>query len=91
MDRRRHADRSPSCGAFTTDPAGGSNAVSAGGTGVRYDPARHQYIFNWTTPGPGCYSLFLTLDSGRVQPAYFSVTGTCRAVSFSGACGSRRP
>ncbi|MGZ6711199.1 MAG: carboxypeptidase regulatory-like domain-containing protein [Solirubrobacteraceae bacterium] len=83
--------KATSCGAFTTDPAGGSNAVSAGGTGVRYDPARHQYIFNWTTPGPGCYSLFLTLDSGRVQPAYFSVTGTCRAVSFSGACGSRRP
>ena len=60
------------CSAFTTDPSGSVQAGATGRTGLRSSGG--VYTYNWSTPGPGCYTLFLTLDSGQVLPAYFDLS-----------------
>jgi hypothetical protein len=60
------------CSTFTTDPTGSVRAGATGGIGLRSSGGA--YMYNWSTPGPGCYTLFLTLDSGQVMPAYFDLS-----------------
>jgi hypothetical protein len=63
-----------SCDAFTTDPSGGSNAKATGGTSLRYDTTVGQYVYNWATPGAGCYTLFVNLLDGTSRYAFFDLS-----------------
>jgi hypothetical protein len=44
----------------------GASQDSAGGLGLHYNPATHEYVFDWTTKGfaPGSYTITLQLADG---------------------------
>jgi hypothetical protein len=67
--------QSISCGSFASDPSSNPLVTSpTGNSGLQYDITANQFIYTWATPSaPGCYTLLLTLDSGQVFPAYFSL------------------
>lgn len=63
------------CGQFT----GNLNEIAevsldaAGESALRYDDLANQYLFNWKTPGPGCYVVSIGLDTGQSFSANFNI------------------
>ena len=66
--------KATSCSAFSGDPSDALETSGTGATDLRYDMTTDQYVYNWETPGPGCYTLFVTLNGGQTFSAYFDLS-----------------
>ncbi|MFN8496621.1 MAG: choice-of-anchor Q domain-containing protein [Anaerolineae bacterium] len=62
----------PGCGTFPTDPTG-ATAASVTSANPRYDSVQRAWVYNWTLPGRGCYTLFITLNNGQVVPLFYRI------------------
>jgi hypothetical protein len=64
-------DKQGSCSAFSDDPTNSVTTTATGGTSLRYDITANQYVYDWSAPGPGCYTLFVSLSDGTTHDAFF--------------------
>jgi hypothetical protein len=63
-----------SCSAFQGS-ASPVDADTTGSSGLRYDASASAYVYTWATPRTaGCYVVSVTLDSGQVLQADFSLS-----------------
>ncbi|MFN8473722.1 MAG: choice-of-anchor Q domain-containing protein [Anaerolineae bacterium] len=60
------------CGTFPTDPTG-ATAASVTSSNPKYDTLQKLWVYNWVLPGRGCYTLFITLNTGQVIPLFYHI------------------
>jgi hypothetical protein len=65
---------SATCGSFSGVTSTLDTAAVTGGTSPRYDSTSNQYVYNWATPGTGCYTIIVTLAGGQVLTADFNLS-----------------
>jgi predicted outer membrane repeat protein len=62
---------SGACSGGTTDPIDTSTTSTAG---LHYDSTANQFVYNWATPGTGCYILNVNLADGTTYQSLFSLS-----------------
>jgi hypothetical protein len=63
-----------SCAIFSGALTDTLEATATGGSGLHYDAATGQYIFNWSTPATvGCYIFAVELADGTEHRAHFNL------------------
>ena len=63
-----------SCAVFDCSRTDALEKSVSGGTSLTFNSTSNRFVYKWATPGPGCYLLLVTLDSGQVFKARFKLS-----------------
>ena len=67
--------QSKTCRGFCNLPTDKLETWVNGPTGLSYDAATGQFVYNWKAPARGCYTLTFVLSDGQSFQANFRIRG----------------